>query len=247
MEEAYLLAHMEDLARKAQKIGVACSRFLSPAEAAAVSRSFERRRDISFSLDGGYEGAERKIAVFVQPDWGSYQREDAITALRLRYRTQDSLSHRDILGAFMALGMERSVIGDIHASNPGFLVCIASSAPFILTQLTQAGRVGIKLTVLPLDELAAEPEEQCIQRDTVASLRLDAVLAACFRISRSEAAMAIERGLVQCNHELQTQGTRLVQEGDVLSLRGKGRVTISEIGSSSRKGRIWISFASFFR
>ena len=245
MEHEILLSHLDDLARRTQKTGAAYSRFLTPAEAAAAAQTFQNRRDVTLLLDGGFEGAERQMAVFLQPDWGSFEREEAMTALRLTYRKQDALSHRDILGALMALGIKRELLGDIEAGNPGFLICTAQIAPYLLQNLDKAGRVGLKLTQIGFDELPARGIELEEWKDTVASLRLDAVAAAAFRLSRSEAVRAVETGLVQLNHEEVLSGVKAVRKGDLLSMRGKGRVHVVEAGGESRKGRIWVTFGKY--
>ena len=245
MEHEILLSHLEDLARRTQKTGAAYSRFLTPAEIAATERIFQNRQDVTLLLDGGFKGAERQMAVFLQPDWGSFEREEAMAALRLTYRKQDALSHRDILGALMALGIKRELLGDIEAGNPGFLICTAQIAPYLLQNLDKAGRVGLKLSQIDFNELPARGVELEEWKDTVASLRLDAMAAAAFRLSRSEAMRAIEAGLVQVNHAEVLSGVKLLKEGDLLSMRGKGRVRLLETGGESRKGRTWVSFGRY--
>lgn len=245
MEEKFLLSHLEDLARRAGQIGACCSRFLTPAEQARATQAFANRRDVTLSFDGGYDGAERQLAIFLQPDWGSYRQEEELCALRLTYRRQDTLTHRDILGAAMALGIKRELLGDIEAANPGFVVCTADIAPFLAEQLTQAGRVGLKLSAISPQELPARRQEMEQLRDTVASPRLDAVAAAAFRTSRTEAVRAIEAGFIQLNHQEALSPTKLVAEGDLLSFRGKGRARVLELGGESRKGRIWLTIGRY--
>lgn len=72
---------------------------------------------------------------------------------------------------------------------------------------------------------------------TIHSLRLDAVLAAAFRISRSEAAALIESGRVQLNHQIIEKCAALVKPEDLLSVRGKGRICLDEVGGLTKKGR----------
>lgn len=245
MDDSYFLSRLDDLARQAERTGVACTRFLSSAQQAQVQAMFAKRQDVQLQFDGGYDGAERKLAVLTEPNWGSYQRAEALCALRLQYRKQDTLTHRDVLGAAMALGIKRELIGDIEASQDGFLICTAEIAPYLMQELTQAGRVGLSLSVI--DDMQLPAREQVMQelRDTVASLRFDGVVAAAFRISRTEAARAIEAGLVQRNHAPVLSVSKLVAQGDVLSYRGKGRAKILEVGGESRKGRIWITIGIY--
>ena len=91
-----LLAHMDDLAVKAVKSGVAASKFLTPAEAQSIAENFTHKKDITLTLDGGFEVAERTRAIFTNPDWGEYDREEMFATLKISHRPQDALGHRDI-------------------------------------------------------------------------------------------------------------------------------------------------------
>ena len=75
---------------------------------------------------------------------------------------------------------------------------------------------------------------------TVLSLRLDAVLAAGFGLSREEAKAAVAVGLCSVNHQPVLKPERLVQPGDLLSFKGRGRVRFTETGGETRKGRTFI-------
>ena len=99
--------------------------FLTPAQAAEARRAFGER----VRLEGGFEEAERVVPVFMK----DYAVEEILSAIELRFRPQDRLSHRDILGAALGLGLERSVLGDI-AVEPGraFLVCLPRVRDFII-------------------------------------------------------------------------------------------------------------------
>ena len=74
-------------------------------------------------------------------------------------------------------------------------------------------------------------------RDTVATPRLDAVLAAGFSLSRSKAAAYISAGKAAVNHRECLKGDRLVEAGDILTCRGLGKCVVREIPGQSKKGR----------
>lgn len=243
-----LLGHMEDLAAKAVKTGMVASRFLTPAEAESVAAYFTRRHDVELSFDGGYEGAERVRAVFLNPDWGEYDRNTLLTALKIECRPQDKLGHRDILGALMALGIERDTIGDIVAETPpAILVCLPELGGFIIENLVQAGRVGVSVSAISLSEIPPRSENLRIITDTVASLRLDSVLCTAFSLSRSKASDIISSGRVNLNHTLCLQPAKELREGALLSVRGLGRARLLEVGGVSKKGRIFIRVGLFKR
>jgi len=242
LQNDLLLNRMDDLAAKAAKAGCAASRFLTPAEAQSVAAYFSRRRDVAVVFDGGYEDAERVRAIFLNPDWGEYERGELFTTLKIETPPQNfgkPLGHRDILGAVMALGIERDTLGDIIES-PLVMLCLPELGDYIIENLTKAGRVGVRLSRISLDEIPGRAEELIIKTDTVASPRLDSVVSAAFSISRSKAFELIEAGRVNLNHEVCLQSDRQVGEGAVISIRGLGRVKLLEIGGLSKKGRVFI-------
>jgi len=247
-ENDILIAHMNDLANKAVKTGFAASKFLTPAESQSVSEHFLRRKDAILNIDGGFEGAERTRAVFTNPDWGEYERAGLFTALKVVHRPQDTLSHRDILGALMALGIERETVGDIIIDEAvAALVCLPELGGYIMENFTKAGRVGLEVSVISLDELPAREEELIIKTDTVASSRLDAVLSAAFGMSRTKAAELIAAGRVSFNHQVCLRTDKEVSVDSLLSVRGLGRAKLLEIGGLSRKGRSFIRIGIYGR
>ena len=242
-----LLAQMDDLSVKADKIGVSASRFLTPSETQSVADHFKYKH-VDVSFDGGFGDAERTRAVFVNADWGVCVRDELFTALDVSFRPQDTLSHRDILGAIMALGIERDTVGDIVCEdNRAALVCLPELGGYIAENLTKAGRVGVAVTEITLSTLPMQSEELIIKTDTVASLRLDVMLCAAFGVSRTKAASLISSGLVSLDHRQCVQPTKDVPEGSLLSVRGLGRAKVLEVGGMSRKGRIFVQFGVYGR
>ena len=213
-------------------------KFCTPAEAAEALHIFGPR----VALEGGFRDPERVIPIFME----AYVPEDYLAAIRLTFRPQDQLTHRDILGAVLALGLERSVIGDIAVGEgQAHLVCLKHIADFIIENLDQAGKVGLRAEKIPLSALPEITKTLREQRGTVASLRLDAVLAEAFRCSRGAAEELLAQGLVQLRHEACLKGDAKVREGDIISVRGKGRVKLLQAGEASRKGRIWVTIGHY--
>lgn len=243
-----LLARMDDLADKAVKTGFAASKFLTPAQAQGVIAHFIHRRYVTYTFDGGFEGAERTRAIFSNPDWGEYDRNTLFAALKISHRPQDTLGHRDVLGALMALGIERDTIGDILINEQfAAFICLPELGGYIAKNLTKAGRVGIEISEISLNELTASEEELTLKTDTVASLRLDAVLCAAFGLSRAKAAECIAAGHVSLNHQICLQAAKEVDEQSLLSVRGRGRAKLLEVGGVSRKGRMFLKIGIYGR
>ena len=197
-------------------------------------------------LYGGYPGAERRIAVFT-PGYETHHAE-LLSVIRAEHSERSSaaksgrpLSHGDYLGALMGLGVKREVLGDILVRPDGAdIIVMSEMAEHLAGELTQAGRSNLSTSVLPIGALIVPAREKKIIRDTVASLRLDNIVSSAFGISRSKAAEAITCGLVFVNHIEQLKTDKQISEGDLITLRHKGRARLGEVGGTSKKGRISI-------
>lgn len=216
--------------------------FLSPqqqAQAAALLRAAGVGED-QYVVLGGYGGAERGILLFL-PDW--LDRLDAesqspLRLLRAAFRAEYGLTHRDLLGSLMGLGIVREKVGDILTDAESCdLVVLDSVAEFLLQNWDTAGRAHLAVREILPEELRV-PEMKCEEvRDTVSSLRLDAVAATGFKLARGKAAGLIEGGKVQVNWRECAKPDKLLSEGDVVSARGFGKFEVFSVGGVTRKGR----------
>ena len=241
----------DDLIRRAEDLSARCARrgivtntqFLTPAECHALTGWAKRGADCAVLLHGGYDGAERRVAFFL-PDWmdgADFDPAEHICALE-GVAAFGAPGHRDWLGAALALGIGREWLGDILvAENRAVLLCLPSVREHLLRNLDKAGRCGVKLREIALGEIvppARQTEERVF---SVQSPRLDAVCAGTFRLSRTAAAEAIAAGLLSLNYEVCLKPDAPVREGDILSLRGKGKAAVLDAGSrESKKGRLFV-------
>ena len=113
-------------------------------------------------------------------------------------------------------------------------------APYLLQNLTGAGRAKIRVEELPLESVAPPEKQVKTVRDTVSSLRLDAVLSTGFSVARGKAADLITAGRVELNHRPCVKADRTVNEGDVMTCRGLGKCVLKEVSGLSKKGRTMI-------
>lgn len=242
--ERVLLARVLDKLELAQSRNVpAHTPFLSPGEQAVVTDLLNTWGRPPHLFWGGYPHSERNLCLFLA-DW---QEEDDIlsdpesplSAVAAKFPASAALTHRDILGSLMGLGITREVLGDILFPQPGLcqVVVLREALPILLSQWEEAGRWKISPTQLALDQLAPKPAQGKIIRDTVATPRLDAVVASGFSLSRSKAAGLISAGRVSLNHRECLKADRPVNEGDVLTCRGLGKCVVKEVPGQSKKGR----------
>ena len=191
---------------------------------------------------GGYDDAERKMLVYL-PEYleetALYDADSPVVCLRADFYEGDSPSHRDFLGALMGAGIARETVGDICVGkgNCDFFVT-AEIAPYILQNLTGAGRTKLRLYQIPLEQVQIpEPEVKQI-KDTVASLRLDSIISSGFRIGRSLAAQHISAGKAAIDGLPCEKPDKQVEEGAKISVRGLGKIKLQKINGQTKKGRI---------
>lgn len=190
---------------------------------------------------GGYEESERTICFFL-PEYAEISDVDDIVVAKVSVPNAGrKLTHRDYLGALLALGIKREKTGDILVRPDGAdILILRDLAEFIEMNFSRVGRIPLSIKIVELDQLEI-PENEFIEReDTVASLRLDNIISAAFGISRNKAVEAIKKGIVFLNGLECIKPDKEVQEGDKLVLRGKGKAYLLEKGGLSRKGRVYI-------
>ena len=201
--------------------------FLSPAEQAAAQRLLNALSvSEGYTFWGGYDGAQRRQLWFL-PDWQEAPEEDAVRVVRASFYEEDSLTHRDILGSLMALGVTRETLGDILVSPRWADVLATGPAAELLLRDPSVRTL------------------RAVIRDTVSSLRLDSVLASGFSLSRGKAAEAVTSGKVQVNWTDCQKPDRPVSQGDTLTLRGLGKCVLEEVGNQTKKGRVFITLKRY--
>lgn len=244
-ERQLLLARLTDLVRQVKRSGQCrATGFLDPAEMVVAKRFIQyEAADLSYVVSGGYPEAERTV-LFLCPKWldaeTEFRREPPIAALAVSWPDQFySLRHRDLLGAILGLGLERSQVGDILiAEGRAQVLVLAGIVRYIAQELKTAGRAPVRATLLSVTELVPPVRQVKQIRATVASPRLDSVLAAAFGLSRSKAVPLITAGRVEVNFELMTNPAFLLEPGCMLSVRGLGRARLVELAGKTKKGRL---------
>lgn len=212
--------------------------FMSPFAAQVGQTIAAHMKTVAVKTSGGYHEAERICVAFARNDYDGPV-DFGLTALKVtwddRYRL---IGHRDVLGALMGLGIDRAVLGDILMQGAGCqIVADSSMAEWIKRNFLKVAMVSVQIKEISLEELEPPKKTAREVRATVASLRLDAVGAAGFGISRSKMVQCVESGRTEINWQPVKSASQTVKAGDVISIRGKGRIEIREVTGMSRKGR----------
>ncbi len=246
-EDRLLLARIWDKYEQTRRKNIpAATVFLSPREQQLAQTLLNAAGVRSgYVFDGGSEAAERKMLVFL-PDWAE-EAEGELVLLRADFHGADSaLTHRDILGSLMGLGVARERLGDIWVSEHSADIAAASSLrDFFLREWDQAGRVRLTVTEIERRQLRLPQVQVKTIRDTVSSLRLDAVVSTAFSMSRGRAAELIAAGRVNLDHTPCLKPDKGVAEGAVLTVRGLGKAKLVEAGGLTKKGRTGITIERY--
>jgi RNA-binding protein YlmH len=240
-EDRMLLAKLWDKISAGMRRSIPCNTcFLSPREQEMARYLFGQQEGLHFF--GGYRDAERRMLVYLP----EYLEEDflmgedsPVLCLRATFYENDTPTHRDFLGALMGAGVARETLGDICVGKGSCDFFVTEEmAPYLLQNFTCAGRTKLHLSKIGLADVhLPEPEVKEI-RDTLASLRLDSVISAGFRIGRSLAAQHISAGKVAIDGLPCEKPDKAVVEGAKISLRGMGKIRLTTVGGQTKKGRI---------
>lgn len=215
------------------------SDFLDPREQKIYQSIIGNNDQFVLRFFGGTRQAERKQAILA-PFYETINKNDfPITVLQASYSTKFvSIEHRDVLGAFVSLGLQRKKIGDIVINKEqGNVQLIVSQdiAEFVRLHLTSIKNATIQLNEISYDEVVEPNLIWQSHQTTVSSLRLDVMIKHIYGFSRQLAGQAIQKGKVKVNFKTVEDPAFTVEEGDVFSLRGKGRSRLTEVLGVSKK------------
>ena len=204
-----------------------------------------RRERLESGLFGGSAEPERAVVGLWQP--GCDPEGSPIDVLRIHWDARyASVQHRDVLGACLGLGIERETLGDIRLKDDNaYLAVLPAMGAYLLGALTSVGRASGKVEYYDGELPDAEAGERAVVN--VPSLRLDAVLAQTLRLSRAKAQTLIRGGAVRRNWQETDRTDAEVEAGDVLSVRGQGRVRVLRVAGESRKGRLFVEVETLLK
>lgn len=211
--------------------------FLDPREQEIVQSIIGTKDNIKCSFWGGYGQAERKRAI-IYPDYFQPSNEDfGIVIFSIHYPSKFvTLEHRKILGSLMGLGLKRSKFGDILMGDTNIQFIVTDQvADYVKLHFTQVGKTNVIIEAIPLTKVI-EPDESWIEQTaTVSSMRLDAILAEVYHLSRQKVSPYIKNQLVKVNWKIVDDPAYQCHQGDTLSMRGFGRCKIQKIDGQTKK------------
>ncbi len=221
--------------------------FLSPPEQAEAEALIQRLTEVHSLAWGGYPQAERQRLALARTDIPLDPSQVPLALLTVGGNFMfDPANHSDFLGALLGTGLERGKVGDIVVlgERGAQVIVVPELADFLMQGLTQVRSVPVKTQPLEWDQLRVRPPQKKDLTTVEASLRLDAVASAGFGMSRSKMADLIGSGDVRVNWKAVTQPSYTLASGDLVAIRGKGRLEIGEI-AVTKKDRYRVSLSRY--
>lgn len=213
--------------------------FLDP-EARLHSAKYFSQSDCNFKFFGGYEEAEYQILGVFPAHSEPTLEAFPLIALEVSYQEQfGKLEHKDVLGTLMSLGIERKVFGDIlvHEGRVYFFA-LSHMARYLMDHLEKIKRQGVKVAQVALENVpipSLDKRPICV---SVSTLRLDAIVASVFNMSRSQAQECIRQGYVKVDYVVVDKVDGGIQTGQMISVRRRGRFWVGDVPGLSKKGKL---------
>ncbi|MBO9999871.1 MAG: photosystem II S4 domain protein [Cyanobacteria bacterium SID2] len=212
--------------------------FLSPPELAEAREMFSRLTEVQAISWGGYPQAERQRLAIARSELPLDTSLVAVTALEVAGNFLfDTATHRDFLGALLGTGIVREKTGDILVlgERGAQVIVVPELVEFLETNLTQVRSVPVKTRRIERSELRVQPPKKKEMTTVEASMRLDAIASAGFGMSRSKMSALISGGDVRVNWKEVNQASYTVKSGDLIALRGKGRLEVGEVATTKKQ------------
>lgn len=253
-EELITQNRMIDLSRQSYEKGIyTFSDFLTLSEQSDLIEANNSGKLYSkYSLYGGCENAERVMACFGDEQEMGYDRTWPIICIAiepLNEKFAEDLSHRDVLGSLMNLGIDRSLLGDIilnkdHGSTIIYVFAKEHIADTLCHELTRIRHTSVNAKVIDdFDgKITINLEEKILQ---VKSERIDLIISHLYNLSRSASYELFMQKKVFINGRLVENESMNLKEGDIVSVRGYGRFAYKGVSGKTKKGNLNISLQKY--
>ena len=152
--------------------------------------------------------------------------------------SSDTVTHRDVLGSVMSLGIKRCKIGDIIVADKVYFEVKNEITPYIISNLSKIKSKNVKPEIFE-GALNKTYDFKEIPM-TVSSLRADCIISSLANLSRENAKDLIQSGKVSVNSKVFENPSKCLNQNDVISVRGSGKYIFSEIAGATKKDRLKI-------
>lgn len=219
--------------------------FINPHQA-EIAENLAKRQGLKVFVSSHYVATEQ-VRVILAPGYYELDLADfGMDLLEISYPSKFAqLSHGQILGTLLnRLGIERRIIGDILVTQGRAQLFVDQTfSQLLMDQIKKIARTPVSLKKVGWDQALVIEEEGREDLLLLSSLRLDKLVATSYRLSRSDAVSLISSGRVKVNYALIDNPSQTLKMGDLVSVRGFGRLRLKEEKGLSKSGKYKVSVA----
>lgn len=246
IEESLLIAKLIDkitISKTRNKIQN--STFLTSYQKEIITRELRKQKINNYIFFGGYEEAEGKILVIYPEKLGldivNKNLKNIIKAIKIELpkELKSKYTHRDYLGACMKTGLNRDRIGDIIVhDDKAYIIVLKENAEYIADFLKSLTRFSkSKICIIDFDEIELKVQEYEEIKIAISSMRIDSIVSEIIKSSRKKAGELIVGEKVYVNAKIENKLSKLLNQGEILAIRGSGKYIISELLGTNKKGK----------
>ena len=202
---------------------------------------------------GGIENAERKLLIVYPEKLSNLIKENRLNfpikcmRINLPKEMYGKYHHNNYLGGLIKLGIKREKIGDILVFEDGAdILFLEDIEKFLVTNISFLTRFNkSNIEIISIKEIRKKEIKKKELNLSISSLRMDVLIAEVLNTSRKNAEELLKEGRIFLNYENIQKGTKQIKEGDILTIRGKGKYEIGMLEGTTKNGRIKIKVHQF--
>ena len=233
-EEVFVKKVLDYLDQVQYKQRLILTQFLDPYHQSIVKSVIGHQDEVQVLENGGFIHSESQ-RIIIAPYFYEIEKEDfEIVVCKVIYaKNFEKLTHRDILGALMSLGIKRELFGDIVEKDKDFYFAVDRHIyEYLKDHLSMIKRSKVKF--VEWDEEIEVKNDYLVKSFIVSSFRLDKIISSFYKISRQKAAEFIRAGHVKVNHKPVEQINYLCNNKDIISFKKHGRVMFVDCNKQTR-------------
>ena len=207
--------------------------FLDPLEYKLITSKLKKEE---YKVYNTYEESDKKILYI-----------NEIPKIKLyKINSYEKLIHQEIMGSLYSLSVDKNIFGDIIIDNDNYYFYILEQmSTFVENNLFMIGNKYITLEEVDVNLLCNYKKKYEINNIIVPSLRIDAVISKIINTSRTNTQELIKNKSVILNYSILKNGSILLKENDIFSIRRKGKFKFSKIIKTTKKDNIIIEYYKY--
>ena len=219
--------------------------FLSMYQREIIQKELNRQKIKNYLFFGGYDEADGQILI-IYPDKLDLQiiennLKEIIKAIEIKLPKEQvgEYNHRDYLGIVMKAGLNRNRIGDIIVHpDSAYIFVLNENAEYIKNILKEFSRFNkAEIEIINYNNVKLKKQEYEEIKISVSSMRLDNVISEIIKLSRNKVDELFLQEKIFLNSKLEKKNSKIINEKDILAIRGYGKYLVDEFIGNNKKGK----------